>query len=169
MRLRAIGALVGAPHLGEVPPPHPVSLMKLAHAPRRAATGSRADRRRPPMTVDFRRLERLRSLARLMDARWRLPGVRVRIGLDGLASLAPVVGDTLTAFVSLWIVYEATRFDVPKSLILRMLLNVGIDWLFGSVPVIGTIFDVAFKANRLNVNLLHAHLEERLGGRPPDP
>lgn len=144
--------------------------MNLTRARRRAAAaGFPADRPRPPMAVDFRRLERLRWLARLMDTRWRIPIIRVRIGLDGLASLAPVVGDTLTAFVSLWIVYEATRFDAPKSLILRMLLNVGIDWLFGSVPVIGTIFDVAFKANRMNVNLLHAHLEERLGGRPPDP
>lgn len=115
--------------------------------------------------ADFQRLERLRRLSRLMDTRWRIPGTRIPIGLDGIASLIPVAGDTATAVVSAYIILEAARFDLPKPLLARMALNVGVDWLFGSVPVIGTIFDVAFKANRKNVDLLHEHLEERLSGR----
>lgn len=112
--------------------------------------------------IDFARLERLRRLSRLMDTRWRIPGTRIPIGLDGIASVVPVAGDTVTAVVSAYIILEASRFDLPKSLLLRMALNVFVDWFFGSVPVLGTVFDIAFKANRMNVALLHEHLEQRL-------
>lgn len=118
-------------------------------------------------SIDLKRLERLRRLTRWMDTRWRIPGTRIPVGLDGIASLAPVVGDTATAAVSAYIVWEAARFGLPRSLVARMVANVGVDWLVGSVPVLGTIFDIAFKANRRNLDLLHEHLEERLarGGR----
>lgn len=121
-----------------------------------------------PPFIDFQRLERLRRLSRLMDTRWRIPGTRIPVGWDGIASLVPVAGDTLTAVVSAYIILEAARFDLPKALLARMMLNVFVDWLFGSVPVLGTVFDIAFKANRMNVDLLHEHLEERLGNRPPE-
>ncbi|MCG5241054.1 DUF4112 domain-containing protein [Azospirillum doebereinerae] len=125
-------------------------------APPRADAGA-------PIPIDFQRLERLRRLSRLMDTRWRIPGTRIPIGLDGIASIVPVAGDTVTAVVSAYIILEASRFGLPKSLLLRMVGNVGVDWLFGSIPVLGTIFDIAFKANRMNVDLLFEHLEGRLG------
>ncbi len=116
--------------------------------------------------IDLNRLERLRRLTRLMDTRWRIPGTRIPIGLDGIASIIPVAGDTATAVVSAYIILEATRFGIPRSLVARMIGNMAVDWLFGSVPVLGTVFDIAFKANRRNLNLLHRHLEERLSGAP---
>ncbi len=130
--------------------------------PAPASRHSRASAASPAIDIDLKRLERLRYLTRLMDTRWRVPGTRIPIGLDGLASLLPVVGDTATAAVSVYIVLEAARFGLPKSLIARMAGNVFLDWAGGSVPVIGTIFDIAFKANRRNLDLLHEHLEERL-------
>ncbi len=112
--------------------------------------------------IDFQRLERLRRLSRLMDSRWRIPFTRIPIGLDGIASIVPVAGDTATAVVSAYIIMEAARFDLPKSLLARMAFNVALDWAAGSIPVVGTVFDIAFKANRMNLNLLHEHLEQRL-------
>lgn len=117
----------------------------------------------PVIDIDLNRLERLRRLTRLMDTRWRIPGTRIPIGLDGIASVVPVIGDTATAVVSAYIIMEATRFDLPKSLIARMIGNLVVDWAGGSVPVLGTIFDIGFKANRRNLDLLHEHLENRLG------
>ncbi len=117
----------------------------------------------PVIDIDLNRLERLRRLTRLMDTRWRIPGTRIPIGLDGIASVVPVIGDTATAVVSAYIIMEATRFDLPKSLIARMIGNLVVDWAGGSVPVLGTIFDISFKANRRNLDLLHEHLENRLG------
>ena len=124
--------------------------------PPRASTAS------PGIDIDFKRLERLRWLTRLMDTRWRIPGTRIPVGLDGIASLFPVVGDSATAVVSAYIILEATRFGIPKSLVARMVANMLVDWAGGSVPVLGTIFDIAFKANRMNLDLLHKHLEDRL-------
>lgn len=107
------------------------------------------------------RLRHLRSLGDLLDSRWRIPGTRIRIGLDGIASLIPGVGDTLTGVVAAYIVWQAARFGVPRSLLLRMVGNVGLDWAVGSIPVLGTIFDIGFKANRRNLRLLEHHLAQR--------
>lgn len=136
---------------------HRVRPAPVSHAepPRRAGGG--AD------PIDLERLERLRRVTRLMDSRWRIPGTGIPIGLDGIASIVPGVGDTLTAVVSAWIVYEAARYGLPAGVLARMIANVGLDWAVGSIPVLGTIFDIAFKANRRNLDLLHEHLERRLG------
>lgn len=109
----------------------------------------------------YERLLRLQRLADLLDSRWRIPGTRWRFGLDGVAGIVPVAGDTLTAVFSAYIIWHAASFGLPKPLLARMAANVGIDWLVGSIPVIGTVFDVAFKANRRNLDLLTRHLERR--------
>lgn len=109
----------------------------------------------------FDRLVRLQKLADLLDSRWRIPGTRWRFGLDGVASIFPVAGDTLTAVVSLYLIQQAASYGLPRHVIARMLANAGIDWAVGSIPVIGTIFDVGFKANRRNLDLLTRHLERR--------
>jgi hypothetical protein len=116
----------------------------------------------PPIEIDLKRLERLRRLTRLMDTRWRVPGTRIPIGLDGIASIIPLAGDTATALISAYIIMESARFGLPKFLVARMIANVGLDWAAGSVPVVGTLFDIFFKANRRNLDLLHEHLEKRL-------
>ncbi len=119
-------------------------------------------RRTRAADADLDRLERLRRLTWWLDTRWTIPGTRMGVGGDGVASLVPVVGDTLTALVSLHILKEATAFGVPKSLIARMLGNVACDWAVGSIPVIGTIFDIGFKANVRNLRLLERHLDGRV-------
>ncbi|AWK87629.1 DUF4112 domain-containing protein [Azospirillum thermophilum] len=132
---------------------------------RAPVTGQPAPSAEPPEAgIDLQRLERLRRLARLMDSRWHIPGTRIPIGLDGIASIVPVAGDTVTAAVSAYILLEAARFGLPASLLARMGFNVAVDWAVGSIPVLGTIFDIGFKANRMNLNLLHEHLEQRLAG-----
>jgi len=72
----------------------------------------------------------------------------------------PGVGDTLAALPALYLIWRAHQIGVPRGLLLRMIANVGIDTVLGSVPIAGSIFDVFFKANRRNVALLHRHLEE---------
>lgn len=117
-----------------------------------------------PPAPDAARLMRLVRLADALDSRWRIPGTRIRYGWDGLASIVPGVGDTATAVFAAWIVLEAARMGAPRALLARMAGNVAVDWFVGSVPVLGTLFDVAFKANRRNVRLLAEHFG---GGAPP--
>jgi hypothetical protein len=89
-----------------------------------------------------------------MDGLFRIPGVGWRFGLDALVGLIPGVGDTATSLVSFYILAAGVRYRVPKVTLLRMGLNIGIDYVFGMIPVVGDIFDVAWKSNQKNVELL---------------
>lgn len=104
------------------------------------------------------RVERLRRLARLLDAAVRIPGIGARVGLDGIVGLVPGIGDAATAALSLYIVLEARRLGVPKAALARMLANVAIDTLAGTVPLLGDIFDVAWKANLRNIGIIEQHM-----------
>lgn len=115
--------------------------------------------RRPPKRVDPQTVAHLRDLSYLLDSRWRLPGTNMRFGIDGIASIVPGIGDTATGVIAAYIVWQAHRIGVPRRTLARMAWNVGVDWAVGSIPVLGTIFDFAFKANRKNMELLNRHLD----------
>ena len=104
------------------------------------------------------RLARLRRLARLLDSAIGIPGTRFRVGLDGLLGFAPGVGDAALGLVSLYIVNEARKLGLPRHKLLRMLGNVVMDVAAGSVPVVGDLFDMAFKANLRNLDIIEDHL-----------
>jgi hypothetical protein len=107
------------------------------------------------------RIRRLRSLANLFDSVIPLPG-GLRIGLDPILGLIPGVGDAIGAIVAMFILTEATNIGVPRSIVWRMMGNVLLDSLLGSIPFIGDLFDFAFKANSRNVDLLERyHLDPK--------
>lgn len=99
----------------------------------------------------------LEDLARWMDDRFRVPAVGVRFGLDALLGLVPGLGDTATSLVAFYMLVAAVRHRVPKVTIARMGLNVAIDYLVGTLPVIGDAFDLYWKANRRNLELIRRH------------
>ena len=103
---------------------------------------------------------RVRSLARMLDSAIRIPGTGVTFGLDPVLGLFPGVGDLVGAVFSGYIVLTAARMGVPRSVLARMLLNLGTDTLVGSIPVLGDLFDVGFRANIRNSELLDKHLGE---------
>ncbi|WP_411906844.1 DUF4112 domain-containing protein [Rhizobium mayense] len=113
--------------------------------------------------TDFRnmdrlaRLRRMRGLARLMDTALRIPGTRYSFGADSIIGLVPVVGDFAGAAISLYIVNEARRLGVPSDKLLKMLANIGFDAAAGSIPLVGDLFDVYFKSNRRNLDLILQH------------
>lgn len=102
--------------------------------------------------------ERIRLLARLMDSAVTIPGTKISIGIDPLLGVFPWFGDTLGAIVSSFIIAQAARIGAPRTLLFRMAINVAIDALVGAVPFAGDIFDVAWKANVRNVELLDNYL-----------
>jgi hypothetical protein len=99
--------------------------------------------------------ESLERLSWLMDDLIRIPGLNWRIGLDALVGLIPGFGDTATSLVSFYILASAVRYRVPKVTLLRMGVNLGIDYLVGSFPVVGDLFDAWWKSNQRNVELLN--------------
>lgn len=105
-------------------------------------------------------LKRLRRLTRLMDTTFALPGTRFRIGLDPLLGLIPGLGDGVSALISLYMIVLARRLGVGRGTLVAMLINVGADALLGSIPLLGDLFDFAFKANSRNLKLIQRHLGE---------
>ncbi|MER8806043.1 DUF4112 domain-containing protein [Mesorhizobium australicum] len=99
-------------------------------------------------------------LAALLDSRWRIPGTSIRFGLDALVGMVPVLGDAATAIVSAYIVLRARNLGAGKGLVARMVGNVLLDTAVGSIPILGSIFDVYFKANNRNMRLLRRHLNK---------
>ncbi|MGJ7042203.1 hypothetical protein J2Y63_005485 [Shinella sp. BE166] len=123
----------------------------------RQGRGPRAGAKHDIPIEHLMRLRRMRGLARLMDTALRIPGAGVSLGADSVLGLIPGIGDFGAAAVSLFIVNEARRLGVPKELLFKMLVNVGFDTVAGSVPVLGDVFDVHFKSNRRNLQLVLDH------------
>lgn len=123
----------------------------------------------PPFAGDARpleaRLANLRRLAWLIDGAFALPFTRFRFGLNSLIGLAPAAGDAVLAAISLYIVNEARLLGIPGPLLGRMLGNVAIEAVAGSVPILGDLFDVAFKANLRNLAIIEDHLGVELRRR----
>lgn len=111
-----------------------------------------------PEIVDPR-IADVEALARWFDYAFELPG-GFRFGLAGIIGLIPGIGDVFDALVSLYVIVRAIQLGIPRVAITRMLVNVGIEALAGSVPVVGDLFDIAFKANRRNYQLLKSHLTQ---------
>ncbi len=109
-----------------------------------------------------RRLARLRRLAWIMDGAFRLPGSKFRFGLNSLIGLPPVAGDALLGAISLYIVYEGYRLGLSRAELVRMLGNVAVETAMGAVPVVGDLFDVAFKANLRNLAIIDEHVTRYL-------
>lgn len=107
-----------------------------------------------PATRKVKIDESLERLSWLMDDLIRIPGINWRIGLDALVGLIPGFGDAASSLVSFYILVAAVRYRVPKITLLRMGLNLGIDYVIGSLPLVGDLFDAWWKSNQKNVKLL---------------
>jgi hypothetical protein len=103
------------------------------------------------------RIADLDLLAHWMDTAFEIPALRWRFGLDAIIGLIPGVGDAATSLVSLYILHRASRLGVERATLTRMAMNVLIDAVVGAIPFAGDLFDVYWKANRKNVDLLRRH------------
>ncbi|MEJ7588293.1 MAG: DUF4112 domain-containing protein [Ferruginibacter sp.] len=105
-------------------------------------------------------LSNLDSLSKLMDSRFIIPGTNIRFGLDSLIGLVPGAGDFATFLLSGFMVMILAKNGASGFVLARMTFNILIDALIGSIPILGDIFDVAFKANQRNMKLMREHYIE---------
>jgi Domain of unknown function (DUF4112) len=110
-------------------------------------------------TLDPTRVERLRRLAVLLDDSIPIPGTSFRIGVESIIGLIPGAGDLAGGAFSLYILLQAARMGVPRTLLARMGWNLVVDVVVGAVPLLGDLFDAGFKANMRNLSLLERHVE----------
>jgi hypothetical protein len=106
---------------------------------------------------DPRGLEAMRRWARIFDSAFRIPGTQITFGIDPLLGLFPGIGDLASPVFSLFLLWHGARLRVPKVVLARMVLNVLIDAGVGAIPVLGDLFDFAWKANGWNLALLEKH------------
>ena len=116
----------------------------------------------PVNDTSFRASEtrvRLNALARFLDSAIRVPGTNVRFGADALLNLLPGIGTLTSKGMSAYLIWEARRLGVPTRTLVRMVGNVGLDFVISAVPIVGWAGDVFFRSNLRNMGLLREHLD----------
>lgn len=112
------------------------------------------DRSRPPSLEHFERI------SRLMDSRFEIPGTGIRFGLDPILSFMPLFGDLVTLGISGMLIYTMHNHGASRKVVIKMMLNAVFDTVIGAIPVVGTVFDVFYRANERNVKLLKEYYHE---------
>ena len=115
------------------------------------------------------RLQKLERLAFLMDDIVRIPGTKFRLGWDSILGFLPGAGDLTSLLTHGYLIWQASRMGVRKRIQLRMLINALIDLIGGLPPILGDVFDVFWRSNRKNVEILKLELERQRTARIADP
>lgn len=103
---------------------------------------------------------RIEGMEKLLERGFTIPGTNQKFGLDVILDLIPIGGDFIAAAMGLYMVMEARNLNMPKSAIVRMLGNVGFDWLLGLIPVVGIVPDLLFRSNSRNLRIIRKHLDK---------
>src|ERR671917_2500156 len=96
-------------------------------------------------------IARITALTKLLDSAFLIPGLNRRVGIDAVIGLVPGIGDAVSTLLASYIIWEARQLGLPRWKIARMMGNVAVDTAIGAIPLVGDLFDVAFKANRRNL------------------
>jgi hypothetical protein len=115
---------------------------------------------RPIRDHDAPAIQWVEQIARLMDSRFTIPGTKIRFGIDPILSLLPVFGDLVTFIVSGMLIYTMRNHGASRNVAIKMILNATLDALIGAIPILGTVFDVFYRANDRNIKLLKEHYFE---------
>lgn len=113
-----------------------------------------------PTTEDDRALRWVENLAHLLDSKFAIPGTSIRFGLDPILGLFPVLGDLITYIISGALIYTMHNHGASRKVVIKMIMNSTVDAVFGSIPLVGWIFDVYYRSNDRNVRLLKEHYFE---------
>lgn len=103
---------------------------------------------------------RIEGMEKLLERGFTIPGTNQKFGLDVILDLIPVGGDFIAAAMGLYMVMEARNLNMPRSAIMRMLGNVGVDWALGLIPFVGAIPDFFFRSNSRNLRIIRKHLDK---------
>jgi hypothetical protein len=108
--------------------------------------------------------QRVVALEKLLERAFTIPGTQMKVGLDAIVGLVPVVGDWITGAMSAYLVWEARNLGMSKWQLTRMSGNVVFDTVIGMIPFAGDLFDFAFKSNSRNLRIIKAHLDRHHPG-----
>lgn len=100
------------------------------------------------------------GFSRLLDTKFRVPGTDIRFGADFILGLIPGAGDLISLGMSGILVATMAKNGASPMLAAKMLFNVALDALVGTIPVLGNIFDLLYKANYRNAVLMREYYGE---------
>ncbi len=113
-----------------------------------------------PRVDRSRALTEVEALAWLLDNSIPVPGTGGRrLGIDAIIGLVPIFGDLVSGGLGLFVVWRGSRMGLPRGVVARMLANSAIDFVIGSIPLIGDAFDLWFKANTRNLGIMRRYIE----------
>jgi hypothetical protein len=112
----------------------------------------------------LRNLNRIRRISRFMDTAFKIPVIGFKVGWDPIIGLIPGAGDLVATAISAYVIVLAARFHLPAGVLKKMVLNIGLEALVGTIPLVGDIFDAYYKANVRNLVLLETHLQQQSPG-----
>jgi len=115
---------------------------------------------RPIQDHSIPELEFIERLAQWLDSRFLIPGTNIRFGIDPMMSLFPIIGDLMTYVVSGMLIYAMYNKGASRKVVIKMILNSTLDAIIGAIPLVGTVFDIFYRANDRNVRLLKEHYFE---------
>jgi hypothetical protein len=105
-------------------------------------------------------LKQIERITRIMDSKFKIPGLPISFGLDPIIGLIPFAGDIITLVIQSMLALKMIRHGASGEVAARMFINIFLDTFLGSIPIIGSIIDLFFKANIRNLKLLQQHYEE---------
>lgn len=111
-------------------------------------------------------LRRLERFSYYTDSNFKIPLTNVRFGISPMLGLIPGLGDFAGLILSLYVLIEARRVGASRKVQRRIMRNMLVEFFFGLVPILGDAFDVLFKANTRNTELLRGYLQEQLEIEP---
>ncbi|NCI45182.1 DUF4112 domain-containing protein [Sediminibacterium soli] len=113
-----------------------------------------------PVNHHKRAMQYAERLVKLMDTQFRIPGTGIRFGIDPLLGLVPGIGDMAGFAAGALLVVLLAHAGASGFLLARMIFNIFIDAVIGSIPVVGDLFDFAYKANRRNLKLVKEYAQK---------
>ena len=108
--------------------------------------------------------KRIEAMERLLEGLFTLPGTNRKFGLDVILDLIPVGGSAIAAIMGSYLAWEARNLGMPKSTIVRMAGNIGVDALLGAIPLVGAVPDFFFRSNTRNLKIIKRHLDKHHPG-----
>ena len=115
---------------------------------------------RPVRESNRSSIQWIERFARWMDSRFLIPGTSIRFGFDPILSLFPVLGDLVTYIISGALIHAMYQQGASRNVVIKMILNSTLDAVIGAIPLVGTIFDIFYRANDRNIRLLKEHYFE---------
>jgi hypothetical protein len=107
------------------------------------------------------KLLRLKLLSERLDELTKIPGTNQKVGIDAIIGVIPILGDFIGAVFSTYIMYSGIKMGVSSKVVTKMAANIAIEFIIGWIPIIGDVFDVLWKANKRNVELIEDATAEK--------